>query len=108
MTLGPHAVVVLRATSTEDEYGNPVDQWDTAAERVVEGCSVQPVQGDEATVGRETIVSRWRVYAPVDADIEATDRLRYAEAVYEVDGEVQRWDFSPLPHLTCLLRRSHS
>jgi hypothetical protein len=69
---------------------------------------VQPVVGAENTVGRDTIVSRWQLFAPADADLTATDRVEFNGDTYEVDGEVQRWDFPPLSHLTALLRRSHS
>lgn len=107
MKLGPHTVTVLRATSADDDYGNPTSNWNTAGETTVSGCSVQPVQGDEETVGRDTIVSRWRLYAPADADLKGSDRVRYAGDTYEVDGEVQRWDFPPLSHVTALLRRGY-
>ena len=108
MILGYHTVTVLRATSTEDAYGNQTPSWATATPTTIGGCSVQPVQGDEQTVGRETVVSRWRLFAPPTADVQATDRVIHDADVYEVDGEVQRWDFPPMSHLTCLLRRGYS
>lgn len=105
--LGPHTVTVLRAApGAVDDYGNPVTHWESASQTNVSGCSMQPVEGDEFTTGRDTVVSRWRLYAPVRAHLTATDRVRYAGDVYEVDGEVQRWDFPDAPHLTALLRRS--
>ena len=88
MNLGSHTVTLLRAAETENEYGNTERDWVNATRTAVSGCSVQPVQGDEATVGRDTIVSRWRLFAPADADIIATDRVEYDGAVYDVDGEV--------------------
>jgi hypothetical protein len=106
-TFGDHVVTILRATTTEDPYGNPVRDWDAATQTQVTGCSVQPVQGDEVTVGRDTVVSRWRLYAPDGTDLLASDRVRFEGDVYEVDGEVQRWDFPPLSHVTALLRRGY-
>lgn len=105
MRLGPHTVVILRATVTEDAHGNPIRNWGSATETTVTGCSVQPIVGDEATVGRDTIVSRWTLYAPDGVDLVASDRVRYDGAVYDVDGEVQRWGFPPLSHLVALLHK---
>ncbi len=104
MILGPHTITRLRATVTgEDANGNPVLTWPTTGPTVT-GCSVQPVQGNEVTVGRETVVTRWQLYAPATADITATDRVIHAGDTYEVDGEVQTWDFVALPHKTATLR----
>lgn len=107
VTLGAHTVTVVRATTTEDSYGNPVRNWGAASQSAVSGCSVQPVEGDEQTVGRNTVVSRWRLYAPPSTDLLASDRVVYDGDTYEVDGEVQRWDFPPLSHITALLRRGY-
>jgi hypothetical protein len=107
-TFGDHVVTVLRASAGSDNpYGNQDRDWTTATETQVTGCSVQPVQGDEVTVGRDTVVSRWRLYAPDGTDILASDRVRFEGDVYEVDTEVQRWDFPPLSHITALLRRAY-
>lgn len=105
MILGSHTVTVRRATVTEDDYGNPVRNWATATSTPVAGCSVQPVIGDEVTVGRDTIVSRWKLYAPDETDLIASDRVEFDGSAYDVDGEVQRWDFPPMSHLTALLTK---
>lgn len=105
MNLGHHVVTVRRATTTDDDYGNPIRDWGTATSTEVGGCSVQPIVGAEQTVGRETVVSRWQLFAPDGTDITATDRVEFDGATYEVDGEVQRWDFAGLAHLTALLRK---
>jgi hypothetical protein len=91
--LGDHVVTRLRAPTTEDAFGNPIRQWGSAAELSISDCSVQPVFGDEQTVGRDTVVTRWRLYAPLGTDLLASDRIRYASVVYEVDGDVESWDF---------------
>jgi hypothetical protein len=103
--LGDHVVVVRRATTTEDPYGNQSRDWTRASATRVEGCSVQPVLGAEQTVGRETVVSRWQLFAPDHIDLLATDRVEWDGGTYEVDGEPQRWDFPPSSHVTALLRR---
>jgi hypothetical protein len=106
MILGPHTVVVVRAgTSAEDEYGNEIPGWNDPTETTVTGCSVQPVVGTENLSGRDTVVSRWQLFAPDGTDLLATDRVEWDGDTYEVDGEVQRWGFPPLSHLVALLRR---
>lgn len=107
MILGSHSVVVRRATNAQDTYGNDTPDWSSATSTTVGGCSVQPQIGSEVTVGRETVVSRWLLYAPDGTDLLATDRVEWDGGTYEVDGEVQRWDFA-LSYITALLRRSHS
>jgi hypothetical protein len=106
--LGIHTIGVTRAPVVTDAYNNEQRDWTAATTTTVTGCSVQPVVGAEVTVGRETVVSRWQVFAPEGTDLLATDRVAFAGDLYDVDGEVQRWDFPPLSHVTALLRRSHS
>jgi hypothetical protein len=107
--LGPHTVTVLHPTTdTDDGYGNASPDWDTAQQSSVTGCSVQPIPGTENLLDRDTIVSRWQMYAPDGTDLLATDRVVFDGDTYDVDGEVQRWGFPPLSHIVCLLRRSHS
>lgn len=108
MILGSHTITVLRAPLVEDDYGNETRDWTAATQSTVSGCSVQPVTGIEVTVARDTIVSRWQLWAPDGTDLVATDRVEFDGAAYEVDGEVQRWNFPPASHITALLRRSHS
>ncbi len=108
MSIGPHTITVRRATVADDALGNETRQWGTATSTVVPGCYVYPVRGDEQTVGRQTVVSRWGLVAELTTDLEATDRVEWDGDTYDVDTEVQRWDDSALPSLTALLRRSHS
>ena len=105
--LGAHTITVLRAPLVEDDYGNSEPDWSAATSHDVSGCSVQPAQGTEATVGRETIVLRWQVYAPAGTDVTATDRVTYAGETYDVDG-VQAWDFPPLGHVVITMHRGDS
>lgn len=105
--LGPHEIKVLRAGSRTGDYGTaPVADWSTATEAVYAGCSVQPVVGSEYTVDRDTTSSRLQVWAPLAVDITSADRVEVAGAVYDVDGEIQRWDFPPLSHMVIPLVRS--
>lgn len=109
MKLGPHTITVVHSnTAPEDPYGNPSPDWAGASQTSESGWSVQPLAGQEAIVGRDTVVSRWQGLGPATSVLTATDRVVYAGATYEVDGEVQRWDFPPLAHVVCFLKRSHS
>jgi hypothetical protein len=109
MRLGPHNIaVVTRPPATEDTFGNPTYNWGAATSTAVAGCSVQPLIGQEAIVGRDTVVSRWQVWAPSGTTISAVDRVVFAGDTYEVDGEVQAWLFPPRVHVTFLMQRSES
>jgi hypothetical protein len=104
--LGPHTVTVLRYGTTQDRFGNDVRSG-TPTQVTVTGCSVQPLEGDEQTVNRDTVVSRWRIWAPPATDLTAADMVRFDGDDYEVDGEVQRWAFgTSQDHVTALLQRS--
>lgn len=108
MNLGKHTVTVERAAFIADAFNNQTRDWPNAVPHTVTGCSVQPLTGPEVIVGRDTIVSRWQIFAPPGADLLATDRVVYAGDTYDVDGEVQRYDFPPLSHLVALLRRNET
>lgn len=110
MNLWPHTIIVLRATAgSDDVLGNPVLDWAHPAESPVVGCSVQPETGQENTLNRDLTVSRWRLRGPIAADITSNDRVSFKGAVYDIDGEVQRWaDFGDLDHFEALLKRSEA
>jgi hypothetical protein len=107
--LWPHTVTIKRATLTEDEFGNQERNWGSASATDEDMWSVQPLDGIEVVVGRETIVSRWSARRLGDSILLATDRVVHKGETYDVDGEVQRFqDFPPLDHVSCILRRSES
>jgi len=95
----------LRGTTVTDSHGNVYVSWATPAELAVEGCSVQPETGAEILTGRDSVTSIWRLYAPPDADITSTDRVRHGGKDYEVDGSIQDWpDIFGLGHKFCFLK----
>jgi hypothetical protein len=51
------------------------------------------------------VLTRWQLWAPVNADITHTDRIQSDGVTYIVDGSVQMWTQLGLAHRTCLLRQ---
>jgi hypothetical protein len=104
--LGAHTVTRLRAPLVADDYGNDERDWTAATEQDVSGCSVQAEPSSEFTTDRQTVVIRKHVFAPVDADVLPTDRIRWQGNAYEIDGEPQREEHgTDLDHLLIVLRR---
>ena len=89
---GRHVIVRERAPLVDDGYGNSVRDWAAASLLTIPNCSVQPAVGTEVTVNRDTVVSRWQLFAPEGTDLLPSDRVRHLGVVYEVDGDVQLWD----------------
>lgn len=102
--LANQTVVRLRGVETTDGYNNEIIDWSNPDQAVIPGCSVQPEAAAEFTDTREQVLSRWRLWAPPDADIIHTDRVQVDGDVFIVDGSVQRWSQLGLAHTTCLLR----
>jgi hypothetical protein len=107
MKLGPHSIWVHRPSVVPADYGNgtKLDYSNVVGTRVDE-CSVQPAPSDEYAVDRDSITTRLIVFAPLSADIKATDRIEWSGETYDIDGDVLRWEFGALSHLVVNLRRS--
>lgn len=110
MTLFDKAVTRLRGTPVEDPYsGEETDtDWSAPDRLLIPQAEVQPLQGqmDPAlTFDRETVTTRYWLYAPGAPDVLDTDRLEYAGEVYEIDGDVQRWVGGRLSHLQAMLKK---
>lgn len=54
-----------------DRYGDPLP----ATEHVIAGCVLAPVGSDEELAGADRVVTRMTVYAPIDSDVMAIDRV---------------------------------
>ncbi|MGZ0147143.1 hypothetical protein ACXJJ3_08735 [Kribbella sp. WER1] len=107
MSLGPHTIAVVRPGSKPADYGTGTQpDWDNAETTAVIGCSVQPTPAPLDTVDRDAWQTRWTVWAPIATDVQATDRVLWDGDTYDVDGEVQRWQFGSLAHAVINLRRS--
>lgn len=105
MRLGSQTVTRLRGVDGTDEYHNTTVDWATPATLDIPGCSVQPFPGMQVVDQREAITTLFSVWAPVDADVVDTDRIRYAGTDYDIDGSVQRWEIGTLlDHLLIQLK----
>lgn len=87
---GDTVTIVRPGPPTRDEYGNDVPG--PAVETVVPGCGISPrdstgAGSNEIVQGRDTVVAGLLLYAPSGTDIRATDRVRVAGVLYEVDGQ---------------------
>lgn len=106
--IASETVVRLRGVSGTDSHADAYIDWDAPAVLSVAGCSVQPVAGDEYLLGRDSVTSRWNLWAPPEADIRSSDRIRHANVDYEIDGSVQKWTDTTgngWDHLQMILKR---
>lgn len=89
--MNPTTVTRLRPAA-HDAHDNPVDEDPDELE--LTDCIVAPRStADIATRGRQGVVVGLTLYVPdVDADIVHTDQVQIGDDVWEVDGEVGRWE----------------
>lgn len=83
------SITRLRSDLIEDSRHNLVPG--PVTEQEIKGCSVQPGASGEVTTMRDTTKIVWTVFAPYTAEIVSTDRIKYGDRIYEIDGEPERW-----------------
>lgn len=99
-------IVRQRATLADDGHGNQVPDWTSPAELPIAGCSVQPGATVEDRQNRDSVLIAFTVYVPAGSDVLATDRIRIGSAVFEIDGEPERWETGlSVDHVKLFLRR---
>lgn len=106
ISFATQTVTVIRAVWVS-ERGDEIPDWDNATEHDITGCRFQPGATTEVHDNRDALVSSPALFAPVDADLNARDRVRFGGDVYDVDGEIRRW-LSPtgaLAHAEATLRK---
>lgn len=74
----------------EDTHGNPVETF--ADPVTVEGCAFDPGGSVETLEpGREAVVSRPRVFLPVDVVVTARSLVTVRGLLYRVQGDPAGW-----------------
>ena len=77
---------------TRTERGSTVYDWSDPDELEIPECSVQPSSTSLTQDGRvQGIQDGLTVYAPVDADVQAGDRIRFGNSVYTINGDPLVW-----------------
>ena len=84
-------VTVTRAPLI-DSRGSKIRDWTNAESFEVSGCSFQPVSMSLNIEERENVRADAVLYAPLDADIKAADRITYFGNVYSVMGNPMIWE----------------
>ena len=92
---------------TKTERGSIVPDWATASEKTISGCSVQPSSTSLSQDGRVLgVTDGLTVYAPVDADVRAGDRICYGSDVYTINGDPLIWPgVARMQHIQLNLQR---
>ena len=93
--------------STTTERGSTVFDWTAPSELVIDGCSVQPSSTSLSQDGRVLgVTDGLTVYAPVDADVKAGDRIVYGGNTYTINGDPLVWPgVARMQHIQLNLQR---
>lgn len=87
-------VTILRpGEPTRDNAGNYVPGLDL--EIPYAGCAVWPDASTETTDAQDQVTERLSALLPYGADVQATDRARVYDRIFQVQGMPQSWR-SPL------------
>lgn len=102
-----HTTITRIRPGVKTERGSEIPDWDNASRLVIEECLVQPNTTSLSQDGRILgITDGYTACAPVDADIEAGDRIEYNGDVYTIDGDPLLWvGVGRLEHMQLNLRR---
>lgn len=100
------SIVRIRPGTTESR-GSTIPDWSKATELTIEGCSVQPASTSLSQDGRVLgVQDGLTVYAPIDADVKAGDRIRFGGNVYTINGDPLIWPgAASLDHIQLNLQR---
>ena len=92
---------------TTTERGSTVYDWSKPDELEIPECSVQPASTSLSQDGRILgVQDGLTVYAPVDADVKAGDRIQFGDAVYTINGDPLVWPgVSRMQHIQLNLQR---
>lgn len=83
--LGKTVTILRPGPPTKDAHGNKVPGPDVPTP--VEGCAVWARGSQENTDARDQVTIGLSVVMPYGTDVRATDRIKVADVIYEIDGE---------------------
>lgn len=99
---------IRRTPGGVDQYGDPVPS--NTIETELRGAFVAPRMSDEIqTRSRAGVAVGLTLFAPAGTDLRFTDQVRVDGEVFEVDGEVARWEHPGsgwAPGITAALKRA--
>lgn len=75
-----------------DKRGTKTPDWENATTHTIDGCSVQPSMSTRDFDGRVIqVTEEWTLYAPLDSDLKAGDRIEWQSLTFEIDGAPMPW-----------------
>jgi hypothetical protein len=80
-----------RAGVTQDSRGDDITDWSDPSTTSYLARGVEPVSSSEDNDNRQAVITGFRVYLPVGADVQAGDRMVLRGSTYEVDGMPAEW-----------------
>lgn len=98
-------VEVLRPAQVV-EWGQTVVDWEDLTSHTVDGCTGYALAGMETVQGVDVTSGTFQLFMPPDADIEATDRVRFRGKLWEVQGEpsLQKSPLGSVNHIDVIIR----
>jgi len=86
-------VVVLDPSTTTDDYGNDVEDWDSPVTvATIEGVGVEPrPTGESFTEDRNAVTNGYTLYLPAGSVILPTQRVEVRGSVWPVLGPTAEW-----------------
>lgn len=98
--------IVILTGATVTDHGNTVVDWTAPTAVTQTGCRVQPLTGAENLIGRDEVLTRWRLLTPPDAPLSPANRVRWDGVDYEIDGpiQVQPSPTGTLTHIEAVLK----
>lgn len=102
-----HTTITRIRPATTTERGSTVYDWENATTLDIGECLVQPSETMLSQDGRVLGISDGlTVCAPLDADIQAGDRIQYDGRTYVINGAPLLWkDVKKLEHMKVYLER---
>jgi hypothetical protein len=91
-------VTVVRAPELVGPDGATSPDWNGTLITTDYPGEFQPISSTEEIVGQERTESTHKAFLPADADVKATDRLRFLGVDYTVDGDPEHHRSRGRPH----------